>query len=401
MPNQSATIVDLVLVVLSLVALALVALAMLWRRWRARGPQLAAGPLRLPLSPDEEQAVRARIAELELQQAAPANGHAPPPIGAPLGDWLGALEHALHLLIIGHSRGGKTTLIHALAQRWRQADHPVIVCDLDAAHGQWPGCTVAGYANDMPAIVQALEQVRQEWERRNALRAAGVRAFAPLYLIIDEYADVADEARELVERILRRGGKLAIHLIVGVQDKQVKTLGFAGQGDLRKNFAYVVEVRRDAAGQRWAAIQENGDGPASAYPIPALPDPEALIEPPTRDADRLLAQLFAEPQPQPQPRADAQKIAADPSASAATSAAAPPAAGAAWESEIAWVCPDNGRSATKGQVLELLRAARTEPAIVKELWQIDGTTGARYRAALDVVARIRAAALAGDVVARS
>lgn len=82
MPNQS-TIVDVVLVVLSLVALALIALAVLWRRWRARR---AAGQLRasataglqLPLSPEQERAVHARIAELERRQAAPANGHAAP-----------------------------------------------------------------------------------------------------------------------------------------------------------------------------------------------------------------------------------------------------------------------------------------------------------------------------------
>lgn len=67
--------------------------------------------------------------------------------------------------------------------------------------------------------------------------------------------------------------------------------------------------------------------------------------------------------------------------------------------EIAWVCPDNGRSATKGSVLELLRQARTEPAIVKELWHIDGTAGARYRKALNVVATIRADVLNGVVIA--
>jgi hypothetical protein len=401
MPNQSTTSVDVVLVVLSLVALALIALAMLWRHWRARrvaDQRRGAGTasLPLPLSPDEERAVRARIAELERQQAsAPANGHvAPAATNGAARDWQAALEHALHLLVIGHSRGGKTTLIHDLALRRQQHGARVIVCDLDAARGQWPGCEVHGYANDLTAVRAALSVVGAEWERRNTLRAAGVRSFDQLTLIIDEYADVAEEARELVERILRRGGKLAIHLIIGVQDKQVKTLGFAGQGDLRKNFAYVVAVQRTADGQRWAALQANGEGPTTSYAVPQLRDPEALIEPPTLDADRLLAQLFAEPQPQPQPPSDGQKAAA--AGVAATSASAP-----AWESEVAWVCPDNGRSASKGQIMELLRAARTEPAIVKELWQIDGTAGARYKAALDVVARIRAAALTGELVARS
>lgn len=411
MPSQTqGTIVDIVLTAIALAAGAFVLLAWLWQRGRAaqspRRPQ-SSPPVALaaPLTPDEERVVRARIAELERQQAQRQGAPAAEP-GSLLsaasvnGDFFASLTGALHLLVIGHSRGGKTTLIHALAQRWRQASQQVVVCDLDAARGQWPGCEVYGYANDVAAVVAALDRVGQEWERRNTLRAAGVRTFEPVYVIIDEYADVADVARELVERILRRGGKLELHLVVGVQDKQVKTLGFEGQGDLRKNFS-VVEVRRGADGRRWATLQEHGDGPTVTVPIPELPDPESFIEPPTIDADRLLERLFAEPQPQPQPLADAQKAVAPASASASTPASAAPAATAPWADAMAWVCPDNGRAATKGQVMELLRAARTEPAIVKELWQIDGTAGARYKTALDVVARIRAAALAGELVERA
>jgi len=405
MPSQpQGTIVDIVLTAIALAAGALVLLAWLWHRFRDthahRRPPSSPPAGMTALTPEEERAVRARIAELERQQGAPAADREPALPGASIaGDWIAGLTGALHLLIIGHSRGGKTTLIHELAQRWQQAGRRVIVCDLDAARGQWPGCEVSGYANDVAAVEQALAAVSQEWERRNTLRSAGVRAFEPVYMIIDEYADVADVARELVERILRRGGKLEIHLVVGVQDKQVKTLGFEGQGDLRKNFSYVVEVKRGADGRRWATLQENGDGSAVTMPIPDLPDPESFIEPPTIDADRLLVSLFAEPQPQP--RGDALNGAAEASASASTPASAAPAAPAPWADELAWICPDNGRAATKGQVIDLLRAARTEPAIVKELWQIDGTAGARYKTALDVVARIRAAALAGELIERA
>src|SRR6266487_1447296 len=78
--------------------------------------------------------------------------------------WLSQLLHALHLLIIGHSQGGKTTLIHELATRLAAAGAQVIVCDLDAAPGLWPGCVVHGYANDLAAINQALAQLRLEVE---------------------------------------------------------------------------------------------------------------------------------------------------------------------------------------------------------------------------------------------
>jgi hypothetical protein len=114
-----------------------------------------------------------------------------------------------------------------------------------------------------------------------------------------------------------------------------------------------------------------------------------------------------QPQPPPQPQQNRQNGEDVPATSAATTP--PPVNGEAdatalefvtapaWVDEIAWICPDNDRRATKGDVMELLRQARTEPAIVKELWQIDGTTGARYRKALEIVATIRADALLGTL----
>jgi hypothetical protein len=199
--------------------------------------------------------------------------------------WIAQLTQALHLLVIGHSQGGKTTLIHELACRLASAQIKVLVCDPDAAPGFWPGCQLAGYANDLAAIDRTLGDIRIEVERRRALRGTGrQRTFAPLYLVIDEYQDIGragecPAARPLVEDVLRRGGKLNVHLIIGVQDKQVKTMGFEGQGDLRRNFAYIVEMRADRSGRRWATVTEPLDEEATAtYEVPPLPNLECLIE---------------------------------------------------------------------------------------------------------------------------
>lgn len=200
-------------------------------------------------------------------------------------DWLRLLLDALHLLIIGHSRGGKTTLIHELATRLAKHGTRVVVCDLDAAPGLWAGCEVYGYKNDIAAINDALASIRAEVEQRRTRRGEGIqRTFKPLYLIIDEYQDVGrsplcPEARPLVEDILRRGGKLNLHLLIGVQDKQVRTMGFEGQGELRRNFTYVVEVRRDRHLMRWATlIDPNEEENTQTYLIPALPDLDKLVE---------------------------------------------------------------------------------------------------------------------------
>lgn len=212
------------------------------------------------------------------------------------GAWLDRLVRALHLLFIGHTGGGKTTLVHWLATRRAELGAQVIVCDPDAAPGLWPKCDVYGYGNDFTAINKALGMVAQEVERRRKLRGSGQqRQFPPLHLVIDEYQDTATDcplAKELVEDVLRRGRKLGVHLVIGVQDKLVKTMGFEGKGDLRKNFSYVVELRKDRSDQRWATLTATGDDEGVTYRVPDLPDPEKLIE-----QDSMLSNFLTPSQP--------------------------------------------------------------------------------------------------------
>ena len=199
---------------------------------------------------------------------------------APAADVLSVLDTSLHALLIGYSGGGKTTMMHELAQRWTQRA-TVLVCDPDAAPGLWAGCDVAGAGDDFEGISTALERVGRLVKQRRKLRAAGVRQFDSLYVCIDEYQDVArnvESARATVEDVLRRGRKLGVHLVIGVQDKAVKTLGFEGQGDLRKNFTWVAELRQRADGSREARVQANGEGGWVAMPVPELPDLDVLID---------------------------------------------------------------------------------------------------------------------------
>jgi len=347
--------------------------------------------------------------------------------------WLRRLLFALHALIIGQTRAGKTTITHFIATSRAKLGHRVIVCDPDAAPGMWPGCEVSGYEDDFAAIEQTLQALQPELAARRTARSQRDKArLTPLTLVLSEAGDImnrCDSARDVFEQVLRRGGKLNISLLADVQDRQRDTLNIPGATHLLKNFEEQVEVYRDA-GQRRVIYQ------GQDFPVPDLPDPEELADTyvQTHPAGALsdqatLADLLAvdpdtplpgsppQPQPQPphQPQQNGQNGAGVPSASTATSAATSAATALpavdmaddaaalevvtppAWVDEIAWICPDNDRRATKGDVLELLRQARTEPAIVKELWQIDGTTGARYKKALEVVATIRAAALLGTL----
>jgi hypothetical protein len=223
----------------------------------------------------------ARTAQ-QARDAARAGKETPAPVRAPeapAGELVTALDSTPHRLIIGHTRGGKTTLIHHMATQWAAAGERVLVGDPDAAPGLWPGCEVRGAGDDVASIGELLTIVDAEVTARRAARAQGVRQFAPLHLVIDEAQDVLpalEHGMELFEDVARRGGKLNIRMTVGVQDKQVKTLGLEGKSALLRNFQ-VADVLKNREGRRVAVLRDAETGAKVSMPIPALTDPETLI----------------------------------------------------------------------------------------------------------------------------
>lgn len=198
------------------------------------------------------------------------------------------LEATPHRLIIGHTRGGKTTLIHHLATSWAQRGERVMVADPDAAPGLWPGCEVRGAGDDIASIGELLQIVAGEVEQRRQLRAQGVRRFEPLHLVVDEAQDVLpviEGGLELFETIARRGGKLNVRMTVGVQDKQVKTLGLEGKSEVLRNLQ-VADVLKNRQGQRVAVLRDAETGQKVSIPIPELLDPESLIVAPPAPASQ-------------------------------------------------------------------------------------------------------------------
>jgi GTPase SAR1 family protein len=198
---------------------------------------------------------------------------------------LDALIEALHLLVIGPSRSGKTSLVHALAMRWRQTSR-VVVCDPDAAPGLWDGCEVYGAGDTFDAIDEALILLSREIGIRRQQRATGIRQFSALRVILCEYADITrycEQARGTIEDCLRRGGKLGISLVLDVQDKQRKTLDLDGATHLLQNFSHICEVRKALDGHRTATVTVNdGDQSETTYDIPLLPNLDTLIRQPAR-----------------------------------------------------------------------------------------------------------------------
>lgn len=199
-----------------------------------------------------------------------------------------ALEARPHRLLVGHTGGGKTTLLHELATGWAYSGQKVMVCDPDAAPGLWPGCRVVGANDDYTAIGKVLHATQELIVRRRQQRSEGQRTFAPVHLVIDEVQDVIAEvpgAWQVLEPILRRGRKIGIHLTLGVQDSQRATLDLDGKTHLLKNMV-VADLYKEADGTRVATF---GSGRhMQRLAVPSLPDPEKLIT--TKQAARVSAQ---------------------------------------------------------------------------------------------------------------
>ncbi len=202
-------------------------------------------------------------------------------------DLLEELAESDHLLVVGHTGGGKTTLLHGLAQHLGSTDAGVTVCDPDSLGGVYPGYRCVGAADDFPAIGTALVLVQREAERRRRARRDGVKDFRAMWIIVDETHDVVREVQgawDILESIIRRGRKINIHAAIGTQDSQVKTLGLEGKGALLHNLTRV-DVKKvrpggsENAGSRGGTFQRMAyiDGDKEGTQIPHLPSPDDIV----------------------------------------------------------------------------------------------------------------------------
>lgn len=177
------------------------------------------------------------------------------------------LRGAIHLIVMGQSDAGKTTVLQVFVESLVADGIPVVVCDPDAAAGDWPGTEIHGGGDDFDAINDTLAAIQAETRSRRQQRAEGQRTFDPLWVVLDEYADIKSEctlATTVVENLLRRARKLNIHLVIGVQDTQVKTMGFERKSELLNN-ARIVSLTVDAQKRRFASVDDEGK-----IPIPML-----------------------------------------------------------------------------------------------------------------------------------
>jgi energy-coupling factor transporter ATP-binding protein EcfA2 len=183
------------------------------------------------------------------------------------------LTSGRHVLLVGSTGGGKSTLLHHLAALHAKQRASVLVIDVDAIAGTYPGYRVVGCGDDYDAAKAGLIIVRRELAKRREARRNGQRTFSRMVLLIDETQDVVrelDTAWPIIEDVVRRGRKLNIFAVIAAQDSQVGTLRLEGKSALLGNLTRV-DVQRQGR-NRVALI----DG--SAYHLPTLTHPDELVQ---------------------------------------------------------------------------------------------------------------------------
>lgn len=163
-----------------------------------------------------------------------------------LRDWLprvnDAPDDAPHLLVIGGTGTGKTTLVQAiLATRSGQ----VVIADPKWQPGKWGGAPCAPIDDDgsFTQINSLLGAVLAEVRARLVAMKRGTQHFAPLTVVVDEFVTVRlacpDTAPMLLKLLGSIGRELRVRLIALSTSDRVKSLGIEGEGDARENYTII------------------------------------------------------------------------------------------------------------------------------------------------------------------
>ena len=172
---------------------------------------------------------------------------------------------APHLLVIGSTGDGKSTLVKWLVETYCQ-DSSLMIIDPHTGYEDWGNLEVIGKGRDYSEVAGAFDYLQREMTDRYHLRATTKNpVFERLFVVVDEFASIAKNAPAVSRSMLsiaQEGRKVGIVLCLLAQGETVKTLGIEGEGEQRENFC---RIRLGSFAQKM--LMKSGQGHlASTYP---------------------------------------------------------------------------------------------------------------------------------------
>lgn len=252
------------------------------------------------------------------------------PPGAPPGDWLAEYESLTiplgrdedggqivwapavipQALIVGGTGSGKTSLAHNILVHVARLGCPVWIADGKAVEflgfRDWPNVQiVASSIEEQVAVIHRAWQLMEHRYRLLTAGAAQLADFEPLFLFLDEYADLkgnllnwyqtvkvkGDPAKPAtlgqIASLMRKARTARIHVITATQRGDADILG----GEMRENQGMRISVGRlspDSAQMMWA-------NPAIGVALPRHKRGRAMA--PNADGDPVEVQCYRTPDP--------------------------------------------------------------------------------------------------------
>ncbi|WP_181786497.1 FtsK/SpoIIIE domain-containing protein [Streptomyces phytophilus] len=177
-------------------------------------------------------------------------------------------RHVLIGGVVGSGKSGVVNVILGVLTACRDA----VVWGIDLKEGMelspWNPCLGRLETNGRHACALLRDGVAELERRARLLTEQGQRVWEPtpenpaLVIVIDEYAELPEEAREFADSIARRGRAVAVTLVVATQRPTQKTMGGATRTQMDVRICLRVRERRDAdliLGQGFAKSGWNAD----------------------------------------------------------------------------------------------------------------------------------------------
>ena len=205
-----------------------------------------------------------------------------------------------HLLILGKTGAGKTTLARRLLADW---GGQALTITPHAKPGEWGEIAVKGAGRNYGEIGRAIAGLVGEMGRRYQLYSAGIEDYPTWSIVIDEIPAImanCPDAGQHLKALARESRKVKMRLLVLSQGGEVKALGIEGEGSVRESFTRVLlrgfvealpqSVRSELARYPYPCLVNGAVADVSELPdlpiVEALPDDCVAVAEPAMATQR-------------------------------------------------------------------------------------------------------------------